>query len=85
VEHGRFLAGRGSPRQKDFHAACRLIAGSPKPPTFRRREGSVTTTGAGIDASLSAAILKVFRRGVAVGHADDSFTSLIEIFKKTAA
>jgi 3-hydroxyisobutyrate dehydrogenase-like beta-hydroxyacid dehydrogenase len=44
-----------------------------------------TTTDAGIDASLPTAILEVFQRGVAAGHADDSFTSLIEIFKKTAA
>jgi hypothetical protein len=32
VEHGRFLAGRGSPRQKDFHPACRFVAGLLKQP-----------------------------------------------------
>ncbi|WP_441295365.1 hypothetical protein [Paenibacillus sp. HGF5] len=34
------------------------------------------------NASLPAAVLEVFMRGVANGHADDSFTSLIEMFKK---
>ncbi|MGG3572619.1 NAD(P)-binding domain-containing protein [Bacillus gobiensis] len=40
------------------------------------------TKDAGIDISLPAAILEVFKRGMANGHASDSFTSLIEIFKK---
>ncbi|MDQ0060517.1 NAD(P)-dependent oxidoreductase [Paenibacillus harenae] len=44
-----------------------------------------TSKEAGIDASLPAAVLDVFKRGIASGHADDSFTSLIEIFKKSSA
>ncbi|WP_089205272.1 hypothetical protein [Streptosporangium subroseum] len=49
------------------------------------RTRDLTTYGAGIDASLPTAILEVFQRGVAAGHVGDSFTSLIENFKKTAA
>jgi len=41
-----------------------------------------TTKDAGIDASLPAAVLEVFKRGMAKGQADNSFTSLIEIIKK---
>ena len=40
-----------------------------------------TSKEAGIDASLPAAVLEVFKRGVDNGHANDSFTSLIEMFK----
>jgi 3-hydroxyisobutyrate dehydrogenase-like beta-hydroxyacid dehydrogenase len=43
-----------------------------------------TTKDAGIDTSLPAAVLEVFKRGMANGHAGDSFTSLIESFKKDA-
>lgn len=43
-----------------------------------------TTNDAGIDTSLPAAVLEIFKRGIAEGHAGDSFTSLIEIFKKSA-
>jgi 3-hydroxyisobutyrate dehydrogenase-like beta-hydroxyacid dehydrogenase len=40
-----------------------------------------TANEAGIDTSLPTAVLEIFKRGIANGHADDSFTSLIEIFK----
>ncbi|WP_250293529.1 hypothetical protein [Streptomyces atroolivaceus] len=40
---------------------------------------------AGVDTSLPTAVLEIFRRGAAVGHADDSATSLIEVLKKPAA
>ncbi|WP_404825711.1 imine reductase family protein [Plantactinospora soyae] len=39
---------------------------------------------AGIDTSLPAAVLAICERGMAQGHADDSFTSLIEVFRKSA-
>lgn len=42
-----------------------------------------TTENAGIDIALPAAVLEIFKRGMENGHAGDSFTSLIEIFKKT--
>ncbi|HZG17770.1 MAG TPA: NAD(P)-binding domain-containing protein [Candidatus Bathyarchaeia archaeon] len=42
-----------------------------------------TTEDAGIDIALPAAVLKIFKRGLENGHAGDSFTSLIEVFKKT--
>ncbi|MEN8656045.1 NAD(P)-binding domain-containing protein [Streptomyces sp. 21So2-11] len=41
-----------------------------------------TARDAGVDTALPAAVLDIFRRGVAAGHAGDSATSLIEIFKK---
>lgn len=44
-----------------------------------------TAREAGIDASLPAAVRDVFRRGMADGRADGSFTGLIEVFKKAAA
>ncbi|MET9555403.1 NAD(P)-binding domain-containing protein [Streptomyces sp. NPDC006645] len=44
-----------------------------------------TSEDAGVDPSLIAAVLAVFERGMAAGHADDSFTSLIESFRKPAA
>ncbi|MEV4442337.1 NAD(P)-dependent oxidoreductase, partial [Streptomyces sp. NPDC049577] len=44
-----------------------------------------TTEDAGVDTSLPAAVLDVFRRGIAAGHAGDSFTSLVEVFRKRAA
>nr|WP_245600157.1 hypothetical protein [Paenibacillus harenae] len=40
-----------------------------------------TSKEAGVDTSLPTAVLDIFKRGTASGHADDSFTSLIEIFK----
>ncbi|MFD0693307.1 NAD(P)-dependent oxidoreductase [Paenibacillus sp. GCM10027628] len=43
-----------------------------------------TTSDAGIDTSLPAAVLEIFKRGMAKGHSGDSFTSLIEIFGKSA-
>ncbi|QYR24332.1 NAD(P)-binding domain-containing protein [Paenibacillus sp. sptzw28] len=42
-----------------------------------------TSKEAGVDPSLPAAVLDVFERGIASGHADDSFTSLIELFEKS--
>ncbi|MFD7300879.1 NAD(P)-dependent oxidoreductase [Streptomyces pharetrae] len=44
-----------------------------------------TARSAGIDTSLPTAVLEIFRRGAAAGHADDSATSLIEVLKKPAA
>jgi 3-hydroxyisobutyrate dehydrogenase-like beta-hydroxyacid dehydrogenase len=44
-----------------------------------------TTHDAGIDASLPEAVLEIFKRGMANGREGDSFTSLIESFRKTAA
>ncbi|MGI5163643.1 NAD(P)-dependent oxidoreductase [Spirillospora sp. CA-253888] len=44
-----------------------------------------TAEDAGVDASLPAAVLEVFKRGMAAGYADDSATRLIEIFKKPGA
>ncbi|WP_329110204.1 NAD(P)-binding domain-containing protein [Micromonospora sp. NBC_01699] len=44
-----------------------------------------TTRDAGIDAALPSAVLEIFRRGMAEGHATDSFTSLVEVFRKAAA
>jgi 3-hydroxyisobutyrate dehydrogenase-like beta-hydroxyacid dehydrogenase len=44
-----------------------------------------TAADAGVDTSLPRAVLDVFRRGTAAGHADDSVTSLIEILRKSAA
>jgi 3-hydroxyisobutyrate dehydrogenase-like beta-hydroxyacid dehydrogenase len=40
-----------------------------------------TARDAGVDTSLPKAVLDVFRRGVAAGHADDSVTSLTDIMK----
>jgi 3-hydroxyisobutyrate dehydrogenase-like beta-hydroxyacid dehydrogenase len=42
-----------------------------------------TTEEAGIDITLPAAVLKIFKRGMDNDHATDSFTSLIEIFKNS--
>ncbi|MET9297358.1 NAD(P)-binding domain-containing protein [Streptomyces sp. NPDC003077] len=44
-----------------------------------------TTEAAGVDTALPAAVLEVFRRGMAQGHSGDSFTSLVEVFKKAVA
>ncbi len=43
-----------------------------------------TAEDAGVDATLPAAVLEIFRRGLTDGHAADSFTSLIETFRKPA-
>lgn len=43
-----------------------------------------TTRDAGVDPALPAALLGIFERGMAAGHAGDSATSLIEVFKKGA-
>ncbi|MFF8290763.1 NAD(P)-dependent oxidoreductase [Streptomyces sp. NPDC016309] len=44
-----------------------------------------TARDAGVDTSLPAAVLGVFRRGMAAGHAADSASSLVEILKRPAA
>lgn len=44
-----------------------------------------TTHDAGVDASLPEAVLQIFKRGMANGREGDSFTSLIETFRKSAA
>ncbi|GAA4541277.1 NAD(P)-dependent oxidoreductase [Amycolatopsis samaneae] len=41
-----------------------------------------TAEEAGVDSSLPSAVLDAFRRGVAAGHGEDSFTSLVEVFAK---
>ncbi|WP_254634773.1 NAD(P)-dependent oxidoreductase [Paenibacillus sp. GbtcB18] len=43
-----------------------------------------TTEDAGIDIALPSAVLDIFKRGMEKGHAGGSFTSLIEIFKKSS-
>jgi 3-hydroxyisobutyrate dehydrogenase-like beta-hydroxyacid dehydrogenase len=44
-----------------------------------------TARAAGVDTSLPTAVLEIFQRGTAAGHAEDSATSLIEVLKKPAA
>ncbi|NRQ39465.1 NAD(P)-dependent oxidoreductase [Nonomuraea sp. NN258] len=44
-----------------------------------------TARDAGVDTALPAAVLEVFRRGMAAGRAGDSATSLLEILKRPAA
>ncbi|MGE7828161.1 NAD(P)-dependent oxidoreductase [Paenibacillus sp. NPDC093718] len=44
-----------------------------------------TSKEAGVDSSLPAAVQDVFKRGIALGRADESFISLIEIFKQSGA
>ncbi|UNO41432.1 NAD(P)-binding domain-containing protein [Streptomyces sp. MST-110588] len=44
-----------------------------------------TTKDSGVDTALPAAVLEIFRRGMAAGHGGDSFSSLTEVFKKAAA
>ncbi|MBY0158519.1 NAD(P)-dependent oxidoreductase [Paenibacillus lautus] len=44
-----------------------------------------TTHDAGVDASLPEAVLQIFKRGMANGREGESFTSLIETFRKSAA
>jgi 3-hydroxyisobutyrate dehydrogenase-like beta-hydroxyacid dehydrogenase len=41
-----------------------------------------TAKEAGIDTSFPNAVLKIFKQGMENGYANDSFTSLIEIFRK---
>ncbi|MGW7476979.1 NAD(P)-dependent oxidoreductase [Nonomuraea muscovyensis] len=41
-----------------------------------------TVEASGVDASLPAAALAVFRRGIAAGHGQDSLTSLIEVLRR---
>lgn len=43
-----------------------------------------TAKGSGIDTALPAAVLGHFRRGMAAGYGADSFTSLLEVIKKSA-
>ncbi|GAA2771632.1 NAD(P)-dependent oxidoreductase [Streptomyces showdoensis] len=40
---------------------------------------------AGVDTTLPAAVVELFRRGMDAGHAADSFSSLVELMKKAAA
>lgn len=42
-----------------------------------------TTRDSGVDTALPAAVLEIFRRGIAAGHAGDSFTSLTEVFRSS--
>ncbi|MDF5757403.1 NAD(P)-binding domain-containing protein [Spongiactinospora sp. TRM90649] len=41
-----------------------------------------TTRASGVDGSLPAAVLELFRRGVAAGHGGDSLTSLIGVLQQ---
>ncbi|MGW4746483.1 NAD(P)-dependent oxidoreductase [Streptomyces sp. NPDC004290] len=44
-----------------------------------------THADAGVDTTLPAAVVELFRRGMDAGHAADSFSSLLELMKKPAA
>ncbi|WP_338058220.1 NAD(P)-dependent oxidoreductase [Streptomyces avicenniae] len=44
-----------------------------------------TARDAGVDDALPAAVVDIFRRGVAAGHGDESATSLVEVLKRTTA
>ncbi|MFC8920523.1 NAD(P)-dependent oxidoreductase [Streptomyces sp. NPDC057116] len=44
-----------------------------------------TVTAAGVDGTLPAAVLDIFRRGVAAGHGADSSSSLVEILKRPSS
>ncbi|MGA4802276.1 NAD(P)-dependent oxidoreductase [Streptomyces lavendulocolor] len=44
-----------------------------------------TARDSGVDTTLPAAVLDVFRRGVAAGHGADSTSSLVEILKRPSA
>ncbi|MFJ2741267.1 NAD(P)-dependent oxidoreductase [Streptomyces sp. NPDC087440] len=44
-----------------------------------------TTKAAGVDPALPAAVLEAFRRGAEAGHADDSLTSLVDVFAKNGS
>ncbi|MET9431355.1 NAD(P)-binding domain-containing protein [Streptomyces sp. NPDC003036] len=41
-----------------------------------------TAVDAGVDGALPAAVLDIFRRGMAAGHGADSSSSLVEVLKK---
>ncbi|MET9803019.1 NAD(P)-binding domain-containing protein [Streptomyces sp. NPDC006368] len=43
-----------------------------------------TATDAGVDGALPAAVLDLFKRGLAAGHGADSCSSLVEILKRSA-
>ncbi|MER7170220.1 NAD(P)-dependent oxidoreductase [Streptomyces mesophilus] len=44
-----------------------------------------TNADAGVDTTLPAAVVELFRRGMDAGHAADSFSSLVESMKKAEA
>ncbi|WP_199547105.1 NAD(P)-dependent oxidoreductase [Streptomyces sp. N35] len=44
-----------------------------------------TNADAGVDTTLPAAVVELFRRGMGAGHAADSFSSLVELMKKAGA
>ncbi|MCI0386485.1 NAD(P)-dependent oxidoreductase [Streptomyces sp. CNQ085] len=44
-----------------------------------------TNADAGVDTTLPAAIVELFRRGMDAGHAGDSFSALVESMKKAEA
>ncbi|MFF5974863.1 NAD(P)-dependent oxidoreductase [Streptomyces sp. NPDC012769] len=44
-----------------------------------------TNADAGVDTTLPATIVELFRRGMDTGHAADSFSSLVELMKKAEA
>ncbi|MFJ6514500.1 NAD(P)-dependent oxidoreductase [Streptomyces sp. NPDC091406] len=44
-----------------------------------------TNAEAGVDTTLPAAVVDLFRRGVEAGHADDSFSALVELLAKPGA
>ncbi|MGP3633579.1 NAD(P)-dependent oxidoreductase [Streptomyces sp. 24-1644] len=44
-----------------------------------------TAKDSGVDTALPAAVLKHFERGMAAGRGDDSFTSLFEVIRNSAA
>lgn len=41
-----------------------------------------TAEESGVDTALPAAVLELFRRAAAAGHADDSLTSLVDVMRK---
>ncbi|MFI7704192.1 NAD(P)-dependent oxidoreductase [Nonomuraea sp. NPDC049480] len=41
-----------------------------------------TARASGVDGSLPAAVLEIFRRGVAAGHGRDSLTSLVDVLRR---
>ncbi|MGX1508276.1 UNVERIFIED_CONTAM: 3-hydroxyisobutyrate dehydrogenase-like beta-hydroxyacid dehydrogenase [Streptomyces graminofaciens] len=44
-----------------------------------------TNADAGVDTTLPAAVVELFRRGMNAGHAADSFSTLVELMKKAEA
>ncbi|NGO74771.1 NAD(P)-dependent oxidoreductase [Streptomyces sp. YC504] len=44
-----------------------------------------TNADAGVDTTLPAAVVELFRRGMDAGHAADSFSSVVELMKKAEA